>query len=463
MTRARSDSGLSLLRPLEIAREALARGHGLKADLEAYVQFGRTCTIKVYARDVESVTVAEPRGLGIRAVRAGRTGYAFTSDLSASGLDRALAQARANLDASDSDPFADLPVVTPGSYKALRGLWHPGVSTMKIDDKAALALKAEASALALPGVETVEEGVYSDEEARVAVLSTRGVEVETEQSYCFVYCMAHAGREGDRQSGLGFSVGRSPSELDPEATGREAAEKALALVGARPCSTGRYTVVLDREVTAALLWSLAEALGADAVQKGRSVFAGRLRTAIGSPAFTLLDDGLEVGGIATSPFDGEGVPQQTTTLLEAGILKSYLYDSRSARREGGEAASTGNAVRRSYRSLPRVGTSNLVVSPGQGTVEELLSRVGEGLYVEGVAGLHSGVNAISGEISLGVTGRLIQGGSAGRPVRGVTIATDFVSLLGQVSDVGGDTRWIPLYGSVCTPSLAVREVAVSGT
>ena len=88
--------------------------------------------------------------------------------------------------------------------------------------------------------------------------------------------------------------------------------------------------------------------------------------------------------------------------------------------------------------------------------------MGEGLYVESVAGLHAGVNPVSGEISLGISGRLIQGGVAGQPVREVTIATDFVSLLSSVCDVGGDARWMPLYGSVCTPSLAVEGVAVSG-
>jgi PmbA protein len=462
MNPARGKTRASLLSPLDVAREVLARGRRVEADLEAYVQFGRTVEIKVYAREVESVTVAEPRGLGIRALREGRTGYVYTTDLSAAGLDRALAEVKDNLQAADGDPFACLPTVSPRCYADLPGLWHPGVATMPLDQKTGLALEAEASALELAGVEAVEEGVYSDEEARVAIASTRGVEAEAEQSYCFVHVVAHAGRNGDRQSGLGFSAGRAPVELDPELAGREAAEKALALVGARPCRTGSYSVVLDREVTAALVSSLAEALSADAVQKGRSVFAGRLGTAVASPALSVLDDGLDVEGMATSPFDGEGVPHQTTTLLDGGILRSYLYDSRCARREGAGASSTGNAVRHSYRSLPRAGASNLVVVPGRGTLDDLLSRVGDGLYVESVAGLNSGVNPVSGEISVGVTGRLIEGGRAGAPVREVTMATDFISLLGSVSDIGGDARWIPLYGSVCTPCIAVKEVAVSG-
>jgi PmbA protein len=448
--------------PVEVGRQVIALGRGLGADLEAYVQSGRTVTIKVYGREVESVSVAEPRGVGLRAVRDGRTGYAFSTDVTQDGLRRVVAEAESDMSAADSDPFAGLPAGATEPYADLPGLWRAGASLLPLEEKIAMALEAEAAALAATGVDTVEESVYSDEEARVAVVSSCGVEAEAEQSYSFVYVVAHAGAGTERQSGLGFSSHRDPRDLEPESAGREAAEKALALVGARPCPTGAYTVVLDREVAAALLSTLVGALGAEAVQKGRSVFAGRLGEMVGSDVITLVDDGLDLDGMATSPFDGEGVPQQVTTLVERGMLRSFLFDSRSARREGRATGSTGNARRASYRSLPRVGPSNLAVTPGSGTLEELLQRVGDGLYVESIAGLHSGVNPMSGEISLGVSGRLIKAGSSAAPVREVTMATDFAGLLGGISDLGGDARWIPLHGSVRTPSMAVLEVTVSG-
>jgi PmbA protein len=462
MTTARAKSEQSQRSPLEIAREVLARSRRIEADLEAYVQFGRTVTIKTFAREVESVTVAEPRGVGIRAVNEGRTGYAFTSDLRETGLSRAVAEAYNNLRAADTDPFTGLPGVSTEGYPSLPGLWLPGISTMRLDQKISLALEAEAAALAAPGVDTVEESVYSDEEARIAIAATAGIEAEAEQSYSYVYVLAHAGGDGDRQSGLGFSAAREPGALDAEQAGRDAAAKALALLGARPCRTGSYTVVFDREVTAALVSSIAQALSADAVHKGRSVFAGKMDTPVASPLLTLLDDGLALEGMATNPFDGEGVPRQSTCLIDGGMLRSYLYDSHTARREGGTARSTGNAARGSYRSLPQVGPSNLVVRAGNGTLEDMLSRVSEGIYVESAAGLHSGVNVISGEFSVGVTGRMIEGGDLGKPVREVTIAGDFVKLLSGICDMAADARWIPFYGSVYTPAIAVREVAVSG-
>jgi PmbA protein len=431
-------------------------------DLEVYVQYGRTVDIKVFGREVESVTVAEPRGLGVRAISGGRVGYAFTADLSTSGLDRVLAEAADNLQAADIDPFARLPRVSQSPYVAIPGLWRPGLSTTSLDDKTRLALAAEAAALAIADIELVEESVYSDEEARIGIASSAGVEAEAEQSFCVVYVVAHAGRGKERQTGLGFTTGREPADLAAEQAGEEAAEKARALLGARPCATGSYTVVFDREVMAALLVSVVQALSADAVQKGRSVFAGKLGELVGSSLLTVLDDGLAVDGMATNPFDGEGVGRQTTALFEAGVLKSYLHNSYTAGKEGAEGRSTGNASRGSYRSLPGVGATNLILKGGMGSLADLFARVGQGLYVNSVAGLHSGVNPISGEISVGATGLMIEGGSAGAPVREVTIATDFAHLLGSVSDLGGDDRWIPLHGSVRTPSVAVDGVAVSG-
>ena len=440
----------------------LALSAGLGAEVEAYVERGRTVSIKTFGGQVESVTVAEPSGLGVRAIREGRTGYAFTSDLSEEGVRRCLSRATDNLTAADPDEFSLLPGRERDGYPELPGLWRPGISGTSLERKTALALVAESAALAVAEVDTVEESVYSDEEAHVAIASTGGIEAEAAQSFCFVYTQAHAGRDRERQSGLGFSAAREPDGLNAEAAGRDAGEKARALLGARPCPTGLYTVVFDREVVAALLASVARALSADAVQKGRSVFAAKLGDTVASPLLHVIDDGLATEGMATRAFDGEGVAQLETGLIEDGVLLSFLHSSYTARKAGSGSRSTGNAARGSYRVLPGVGATNLVVRPGEGTLEALLSRVGQGLYVDSLAGLHSGVNAISGEISVGATGRMISGGGLAAPVREVTVATDFLSLLKGVCDVGGDARWTPLYGSVYAPSLAVEGITVSG-
>jgi PmbA protein len=448
--------------PLSVCRTALERGRRFGVALEAYAEIGRTVTVKVFDGGVESVTVAEPRGLGVRAVSRGRVGYAFTADLGRDGVDRVLKQAVDNLAVVDVDPFVGLPGRGSWTYPVLEGLWRPGVGRTGIEQKAELALAAERAALEVDRVEAVEESVYADEESRVAIVSTTGIEAEAERSLCYVWVLAHAGSGPDRQSGLGFTTGREPAALEPEVAGREAGEKARALLGAKPCRTGTYTVVLDREVVAALLAYVAQALSAEAVQKGKSVFAGRVGHQLGSALVTLVDDGLAVGGLASAPFDGEGLPRGGTELLSAGVLKGYLHSYYTACKAGQTAPLVGNAGRASYRVPPRVAASNLVLAEGSGSLEDLVARVGEGLYVDSATGLHSGVNPVSGEISVGVTGCLISEGARGQAVREVTIATDFVSLLGGVSDAAADGRWTPLSGSVYAPSIAVTGVAVAG-
>jgi PmbA protein len=181
---------------------------------------------------------------------------------------------------------------------------------------------------------------------------------------------------------------------------------------------------------------------------------------IGAEAFTLSDDGLDPEGIGSAPIDGEGVPHRRTPLVEAGSLATYLYDTYTARR--GSARSTGNAGRSGYRGLPSVSTSNLVVEPGSLDLQGLLAEAGDGVLVTDVAGLHSGVNPVTGIFSVGASGRAIDGGELGAPLREFTIAGDLVSMLKAVRAAGSEPRWVPFGGSVSTPPLLIGEMAVSG-
>ena len=262
-------------------------------------------------------------------------------------------------------------------------------------------------------------------------------------------------------TGMGLGMGRGPEELDAEAIGSEAAERAAALAGARQGPTRRCPVVLDTLVAASFLGFIGAMLSADAVQRGRSLFAGREGDEIASTVLRLADDGTLPEGLASAPFDGEGSSRRRLPLIEGGRLQTFLYDSRTARKDG--RASTASAERSSYRSPPSVGTSNLVVEPGDAALDELVRQAGDGLYVTDVAGLHSGVNPVSGTFSVGATGRLIEGGELAAPVREITIASDLVAMLQSVLAVGSEARWVPFGGSVRGAPLLLGEMAVSGS
>jgi PmbA protein len=218
--------------------------------------------------------------------------------------------------------------------------------------------------------------------------------------------------------------------------------------------------VLDAFVAASFIGFIGGMLSADAVQRGRSLFADREGEEVAGPVLRLADDATQPEGPGSAPFDGEGSPSRRTPLVEDGRLLTFLFDARTARKAGRET--TGNATRGSYRSPPGVGTTNLIVEPGEEAMEELVRRAGEGLYVADVVGLHSGVNPISGTFSVGASGRLIEGGELGRPVRELTIASDLVSMLRGVEAVGSEARWVPFGASVKAPPLLISEMTVSG-
>ncbi len=436
---------------------ALAAGAG---DAEAYVSEETGREVRVHGGEVESLTAATQRGIGVRAWLGGRVGYAYGTDRSERGVIAIASRAAEAARTADEDEFAGPP--RPAPVQPLAGLLDPSVAKWSIDRVTELALAVERAALAAdPRIAGVETAVYADSADRVAIASSTGVSGEFESSSAYAYLQALAEGDGGRESGLGFGLARGPAGLDPAAIGGEGAERAAAMIGACKPASRSCPVVLDPTVAASFAGLIGGALGADAVQRGRSPFAERLGEEIASEALALHDDGLDLAGPASSPFDGEGVPRRRSALIEDGRLQTYLHSTYTARRAG--VASTGSAGRGGYRSQPSVSTSNLIVAAGSPSLEELFGEAGEGVYVTDVAGLHSGVNPVSGVFSVGASGRAIHGGEPAEPVREFTIASDLVSMLRSVRAAGADARWVPFGGSVRTPSLLIGEMTVSGS
>jgi PmbA protein len=440
-----------------LAVEAALAAGGDQAD--AWCEDTVERNVRVYEGTVESMTEAGSKGAGVRVFRAGRAGYAYGSDLSEDGL-RALASAAAEA-ASVTEPDEHAGIARAAEPAHVEGLVAPEFGDWTMERRVELALAVERAARGRdPLVSNVEDTVYADSAGRAALASSGGFCSSFAQTQCYAYAYAFAGEGADRMTGIGLAVARGPGGIDPEAVGAEAADRAVALHGARQPRSRRCPVVLDPHVAASFAAVVGRTLSADAVQRGRSLFAGKEGERIADPALRLLDDGTDPEGLATAPFDGEGSRQQRTALIEEGRLCTYLFDSYTARKAGRE--STGNGIRGSYRSPPSVGATNLLVAPGSGSTADLIAAAGEGLYVMGVSGLHSGVNAISGSFSVGATGRLIRGGELAEPAREMTIASDLVSMLGAVQRAGGDARWIPFGGSVKAPALLVREMTIGG-
>jgi PmbA protein len=433
------------------------------ADAEAYVEDSVGREIRVFDGEVESLTDAGQRGLGVRCWIDHRSGYAYGTDLTEDGL-RGIAEAAVEAArVADPDEFAAAPTAADGEVPGIAGLVDPSLASWKTEQKIELAQAIERAARgADERVVAIETTVYADEEQRVALASSNGLSGAWEATSAYAYLQAIAEADGDKQTGLGFGMGRSPQALDPEEIGREGAERAASLLGATKPTSRTCPVVLDPIVAASFVGIIGGTLCADSVQRGRSPFAGKLGEEVGSAALTLTDDGVDPDGLNSSPLDAEGSPRGRTPLIDAGTLAAYLHDSYTARRQGEGTRTTANASRSGYRSPPTVSTSNLIVAAGEKSFDELLAEAEGGVYVTDVAGLHSGVNPVSGTFSVGATGRLIEGGALAAAADEFTVASDLTSMLTAVAAAGSEARWVPFGGSVKAPALLISEMAVGG-
>ena len=240
-----------------------------------------------------------------------------------------------------------------------------------------LAKRVERAALDRDSrVTGVEEVVYVDEDSSAAIATSRGVSGAFGASVAYSFLQAMATQDSEVQTGLGFGVARSPRDLDAAEIGAEAGDESSSMLGATKPESRTCPVVLSDRVAASFAGFIGGAVCADVVQRGRSPFADRLGEELASQKLRIADDGIDPGGLASAPFDGEGTPRGRTPLLGDGKLLAYLHDSYTARRGG--AASTGNAARASYRSAPSVSTSNLMIEPGRALARGVARGGGRG-------------------------------------------------------------------------------------
>jgi PmbA protein len=239
-----------------------------------------------------------------------------------------------------------------------------------------------------------------------------------------------------------------------ESVGKEAARRAVRMLGAKKVKTQTAPVVLDPLMSASFIGSVAAAANGDAVFKKSSFLVGKLGQQIAAKNVTLVDDGLYPKGLGTSPFDGEGLPTRRNALIEGGVLKTYLYDAFTARKA--KAATTGSASR-GYRSMPHIGTHNLYLEPGTTPPEDIVKGVKNGFYVTAMLG--HGINLVTGEYSRGANGLWIRDGELAEAVQEVTVAGNVLKMLEGIDAIGSD---LTFRGSTGAPSLRFAELAISG-
>jgi PmbA protein len=442
----------------DLCRAAVEAGAGGEGDVEAYAEQSRRLSVRVRRGEVEALTSAESRGVGVRVVIDGRLGYAYAADPDEGEVAGLVDRARESAIFTEPDQGNVLPAIR--EPEPLPALFRERQLEVPVEQKVQLAVDLERVAVAAdPSVKKVESVSYGDAVSRVAIASTRGGPVEYSRTDCWAAVHALAERDGETQTGFSYRLERELDDLPWQEAAAEAAERAARLLGGTKPPSGRVPVVLDPDAAAAFLGVLSGGLSAESVQKGRSPLASLVDQAVGSQIVTLVDDGRLLEGPAAAPFDDEGVPTRRTVLIDGGVLKGFLHNTKTATRAG--TTSTANAGRGGYRTPPGVSPTNLFLQPRDTSLDDLLRQAEGGVYVQEVSGLHSGANPVSGEFSVGAVGLRIREGTLAEPLREMTVASTLLDVLRAVAALGSDLRFQG--SSIASPTLLIREMTVGGT
>ena len=447
---------------LELASTVIEGARSGEA-IEAYVAQGTDTELRVYDGGIESLSTATSAGIGVRVllddVEGARAGFAWSGSLERSAIDRALNEARENARFASPDPYLAL-AQPDGVAPAELNLRAEAFDSVTIDDKIAMAIELEAMTRGGDQrIRQVDSADYGDSLIESAIASTNGIRVSSQRTNAFVSVSALAGDETETQTGSGFSIGRSPLELDLDLASSQAIDRSVRMLGAQKIPSMKTTVVFDPRVMSTILSVIAGALSGEAVVKGRSFFEGRLGEAVAVDEVTVVDDPTNSNAFSAAMFDGEGLACRRNALIEGGVLSGFVYDTVAARRAG--TTSTGSAVRGGYGGTPGAGCRAVVLSAGSQDPAQILESVGDGVYVQSITGVHSGVSPVSGDFSVGAEGLIIRDGRLAEPFREVTVASTLQRMLLSVVAIGNDQTWLP--GVACGQTVAIGEFQLSGS
>ena len=442
----------------QLAMDLLAkakRGGATEADI--IIADGETFSVQVRLGAVDRLTKAREKHLGLRVFVGKRSASSSISDFSTDALNQLVAETCTLAKAVVEDHVSGLPSADhmAGERPDL-DLYDS--TRLNTEQQIELAKRVEAAAMSTDErVTNSEGGDFDSSSGRVVLGNSHGFlgEYQSSSFSMSVSPVATDPETGAMQRDSWYAVQRKFSKLDsPEAVGLEAARRTVRKLGAKKVETQRVPVIFDSETAGSLMGNLCSAVSGYSLYKGASFLAGQLDKSIAPEYVTVYDDGRVIGGLGSRPFDGEGLPTRKTTVVERGVLKSYLLDTYSGKKLG--LASTGNASR-SVGENPSVGPTNFYLAPGTKTAQDIIKTVKQGLYVTDLIGF--GINMVTGDYSRGASGFWIEGGELAYPVEEITIAGNLKEMFAGIEMIGSD---LVFRGRIASPTVKIAEMMVAG-
>jgi PmbA protein len=428
------------------------------AEAEAYVYEGQATNVSIEIGQINKSSRIIDRGIGTRVAVNKAVGFAYTNIIEGQEavedtIQRALNAAKA----SKPDPdWKGLPEKKP--YTRVKENFDTKISELRSEDLIKIAASMLESASGVNKRVFPIEGGAGAAYLSSAIANSNGIG-GFDKGTMMECSLAAVAKDGNTVTPVCFEFNAERNyNIDPEWVGKEAGRLAFSALKTKPIETKTTKLILTQFALQELLYfTLINAVKADNVQRDQSPFKDKIGEKVAPENVTIHDDGLLLGGLRTWAFDGEGVPQQKTAVIEKGVLRNFLYDNYTAKKEGKE--STGNASRAGYLSTPNVEATNFHILPGTTSADQLMREVDDGLLIYYLQGAHSS-NPVSGEFSVVATPAWkIKKGETVHSTRGVMLAGNIFEVLKNVSVIASNERKM---GQLVAPWILVENVKVIG-
>lgn len=421
---------------------------------DVYASQYKGVSISVFGGEIEECKHEAYAGAGIRVIQDSRVGYAYTEALE--DAEELVKSALENAQITDEDPDSTI----YHSQEVFEGeiTQSIGATDEQIVQKAMALYEATMAQEYVTSTQGIDvQGAVSSS----VVANTDGLYKSSERRG-FVAMAQPVVQKGEyTESGWAFACAASLDQIDVDKLAKQAQQRGMEFYQAQRSKNGNLPVILHAEAMADLLDAFSPIFFAEQAQKGLSLLKGKQGEKIADEKITLIDDPYYPTYGYTRPFDGEGLPTRRTAVIDKGVLKTLLYNLKSAKKDGVE--STANAAR-GYQS--KVGTSPMcfAIQAGDASLEEMIARAKDGVLVKSVSGLHAGVNAVSGEFSLLAKGHRIENGKITAPLEQMVVSGNLFQMLKGVEMVGNDTFYgYPAGALFASPSLLIKALSIAGS
>ncbi len=434
---------------------AVAENKGV-SELEVYFANSEGFDVALFEGNIDSYKVSSSQTLAVRGIYQGKMGFAVTENIRSSNyeflIDRLIDNAKIMGSTFVERIFEGSPKYKRVSYK--KSDFH----LVSVEDKISDLKKLEQEALNYdPRIVKVDHCSYEEKKAGVEIYNTKGLKLKKKYQYG-VFVLSVVAKDGDStKTVFDYTIANTYADLKPFDLVKNICDEAISGLHPQKIKTKKYPVILRNDVAASLLAAFEPVFNGESAVKGLTWLKDKKDELIASKKVTIIDNPVYKDAIIKMPFDDEGVACKEKKIIDKGVFKLFLNNLKTAAKLNEEP--TGNGFKASPASSVGVSSHNLYIKNGRTSYEDMVSSIKEGVIITSVAGLHSGVNTVSGDFSIQSSGFYVKDGKIAHPVTLLVLSGNFYDMLKQVDKIGNDLKFRG--NQIGSPSLKIKKMSIS--